>query len=267
VSILLFKLVVTPLFIAGVSLAGRRWGPTASGLLMGLPLTSGPISVFLALQYGTGFAARAAVGNLAGQASVCVFCLTYGLAARRWPWGWCVLGSLAAFLAATALCDTFAWTLAAAGLFLLAAIPLVARLMPVTAQAPAPAAPPAWDLPARMLVATTFVLVLTTGAKLLGPQLSGLLAPFPVFGVVLAAFTHQRQGQAAAARLLRGNVLGSLAFVAFFGIAGVLLAGGGLVPSYLLAGLGALATSGATFLVLGRRRAPAGLAPQLKPPC
>ena len=49
---------------------------------------------------------------------------------------------------------------------------------------------PAWDLPARMLVATVFVVVLTTIAPLLGARLAGLLAPFPLYGSVLAAFAH-----------------------------------------------------------------------------
>ncbi len=81
--ILAIKLIVTPFFIGAVTLAGRKWGPTVSGLMMGLPLTSAPISIFLALQYGAGFAARSAPGNLAGQASVCIFCLVYGLSAQK----------------------------------------------------------------------------------------------------------------------------------------------------------------------------------------
>ncbi len=84
--ILALKLVLTPIMIAAASLAGRRWGPAVSGWLMGFPLTSAPVSVFLALQYGPAFAAQAAVGTLGGQASVCVFCLVYSLAAARWAW-------------------------------------------------------------------------------------------------------------------------------------------------------------------------------------
>ena len=250
-SILLFKLLVTPVFIASVTLAGRRWGPAVSGLLIGLPLTSGPISVFLALQAGTAFAARAAVGNLAGQASVCIFCLAYALAARSWRWGICAPASLLAFMAVTALFSRFHWGLASAALLVLAAVVVVPRLL----GRPGPAVqadPPRWDLPARMLAATAFVLLLTGSARALGPQLSGLIAPFPVFGVVLAAFTHHRQGPAAAVRLLRGNVLGSLAFIAFFLVAGLGLGKGGLAVTYGLASLAALATSAATFLALRR---------------
>ncbi|HET7343490.1 MAG TPA: hypothetical protein VFL90_18640, partial [Methylomirabilota bacterium] len=58
-AILLLKLAATPLLIAGASLAGRRWGPAVGGWLVGLPLTSGPVAVFLALEHGAAFAAAA----------------------------------------------------------------------------------------------------------------------------------------------------------------------------------------------------------------
>lgn len=251
-TVFLFKLIVTPIFIGSVTLAGRRWGPAFSGLLMGLPLTSGPISIFLALQYGPAFAARAAVGNLAGQTSVCCFCLAYGLAARRWSWALCAPAALLVFAASTVLLNRFSWTLLAASILLLTAIVVAYRLMPRQAFGAAPSRPPRWDLPARMLVATAFVLALTGLARSLGPQLSGLIAPFPVFGVVLAAFTQHRQGPAAAAGLLRGNVLGSLAFIAFFLVAGWGLGHGTLAAIYLAATLASIGTGGVVFLATNR---------------
>jgi len=250
VALFLFKLLITPIFIGGITLAGRRWGPALSGLLVGLPLTSGPISVFLTLEYGQGFAARAAVGQIAGMASSCLFCLAYGLAAGKWPLAACVLVSLAAFLASTALCSLLPWSLLSASVFLLATVLVVPRAIGRRAVEAAPPVPPGWDLPARMLAATAFVLALTASARVLGPQLSGLIAPFPVFAIVLAGFTHHRQGPAAAARLLRGIVLGAPAFVTFFVIVGLGLARLPLPETYLLATLGALATSAALFQAL-----------------
>ena len=75
--LLVVKLSLTPLLISGVTLAGRRWGLLVSGLLIGLPLTTGPISLFLALEQGIGFATKAAIGGLVGQASICLFWLTH----------------------------------------------------------------------------------------------------------------------------------------------------------------------------------------------
>ena len=58
------KLLLAPLLILLATLAGRRWGPAVGGWLAGLPLTSGPVSLILALEQGPEFAARAALGTL-----------------------------------------------------------------------------------------------------------------------------------------------------------------------------------------------------------
>ena len=77
---LVFKLLLTPVLIGLVSLAGRRWGPAVSGWLIGLPLTAGPVALFLALGLGTAFASRAAQGAILGLVSLAGFCLAYRLA-------------------------------------------------------------------------------------------------------------------------------------------------------------------------------------------
>jgi hypothetical protein len=254
-TLFLFKLFMTPLLIGGVTFAGRRWGPTVSGLLVGLPIISGPISVFLTLQYGPGFAARVAVGQVAGMASSCLFCLSYGLVSRKWPVGICVPVALSVFLVSTALCHQLPWTMFSASLFLLGAVLAASRAIGRRPAEAAPAILPRWDLPARMLAATAFVLALTASARALGPQLSGLLAPFPVFAVVLGSFTHHRQGPAAAARLLRGIVLGAPTFIAFFVVVELGLIHWTLPATYLLGTVSALGTSLALFLAM-RRQAP-----------
>jgi hypothetical protein len=252
-SILLFKLVMTPLFIGAVSLAGRRWGPAVSGLLVGLPLSSGPISLFMALQYGSAFAAKAAVGNVVGMASSCLFFLVYGLAARRWRWFPCALAALLAFGLSTLLCNRLSWNLGSAILLLLAMILAVPRLLGREPAAQPPMPPPAWDLPARMAAATAFVCALTGSAQALGPQLSGLIAPLPVFGVVLGSFIHHRQGAAGSLRYFRGNAVGALAFIGFFAVVGPGLGRAPLPVVYLLASLGSMAASGLAFLAIHRK--------------
>ncbi|NIJ17944.1 hypothetical protein [Sphingobium vermicomposti] len=69
-----------------------------------------------------------------------------------------------------------------------------------------------------MAVSATFVLALTTATGHIGPQLSGLLMPFPVFVLILAMFCHLRDGGKAAGAMMRGVVLGSLSFAAFFAV-------------------------------------------------
>jgi hypothetical protein len=73
---------LTPVLIIGASLAGRRFGGVVSGWLVGLPLTSGPIAAFLAVEQGPRFAARR-VGSLSGAAAEGAFCIAYGRLAQR----------------------------------------------------------------------------------------------------------------------------------------------------------------------------------------
>src|SRR3954466_2069610 len=99
--LLVFKLLLTSLLIGLVSLVGRRWGPTVSGWLVGLPLTSGPIALFLALEQGTAFAAQAAQSTLLGLVSLAVFCLTYSWLALSRGWAQSLFGSAVAYLVVT----------------------------------------------------------------------------------------------------------------------------------------------------------------------
>lgn len=76
-DLLAFKLVATPLLLLAASLAVRRWGESAGGFIVGLPLTSGPISLFLALERGPAFAQQATAGSLAATAAQAAFGLAY----------------------------------------------------------------------------------------------------------------------------------------------------------------------------------------------
>jgi hypothetical protein len=124
------------------------------------------------------------------------------------------------------------------------AIAVVLVFMPRGTAAVEPGAPPAWDLPVRMVIAAGFVFGLTSAAGALGPQLSGLLSPFPIFGLILAAFAHRGQGASGAARLLRGMVIGSFGFAVFFLVVALLVTKVPIPWTFALATAAALAVNG-----------------------
>jgi hypothetical protein len=252
VEILVLKLVVTPLLIAAATLVARRWGPGVGGWLAGFPLTSAPVSVFFALEQGPEFAAGAAVGTLLGLTALAVFCLAYGRAARRVGWAGSAAVGLSAFGACLAALGTVAAPLSAAFALVCVTLGLVAALLPATTTGRSDVKPPAWDLPLRMAVATAVVLLLTAAARHLGPTISGLLTPVPVFLLVLAVFAQRSEGPDASVRVLRGGVMGSFAFAVFFLVVGALLGRLGIGATYVLASLATLAVNGA-ILVVGRR--------------
>ncbi len=226
--ILALKLVLTPALIAVATVIGRRFGPSISGWLVGLPFTSGPVSLFLALEQGTGFAAAAAAGSIGGVAASAVFAIAY--AAMALP-----LDSGLPF----PLLALYAGGVAVAILGI--------RLIPPPRALDEAPAPPRWDLPVRMLVATTLVVVITSAAPLLGPQLSGLLTTYPVYAGVLAVFAHAQRGGAAAAQVVRGLCYGIIAFATFFLAIGALVDRAGIVPAFAAAAIGAILVQALTL--------------------
>lgn len=249
---LLLKLLLTPALIAGVSLASRRWGPSVAGRLVGLPLTSGPIAFFLALDQGRVFAAASSKGILAGSISVAAFCLAYGRSAARVRWPLALLAGWLGFFVSTWVLQQV--TLPLAPLCgVVVALELVALwLMPSEPEAAAALPAPWWDIPARAVAATTVVVLLTGYATTLGPHLSGLLTPFPIVAATLGVFTQHFQGPSAAVRLLRGVMLGLFAFTGFFVVVSALLVPVGIAATFALATTAALLLQGAAMSTLRR---------------
>jgi hypothetical protein len=245
------KVVVTPLLIGGASIAGRRWGPQTGGWLVGLPLTSGPVAFVLATDRGTGFAAEAAVGMLAGTTSQVTFALAYRAAARRGLLA-AVAAGCAAFTAVTVGMAHLHWS--ALPTFALVAATLAGGYA-LTRRADRPAGttvvahPPPWDLPLRMVAATAVVLLITALAPTIGAHLAGLLSPFPVFGAVLAMFTHHTHGYRGATAVLDGLVTGLAAPAVFFVALALALPPLGLL-AFAPAALAALTTQAGTVFAV-----------------
>jgi len=253
-SLLAVKLIVTPLVILAASLVGRRWGAALGGWLVGLPLTSGPVAVFLAVERGADFAAEASAGSLAGVVAQAGFCLGYALAA---PWGWPagLIGGAGAFAASAAVLQASA--LAPAVLFALGlgALVLTLWVLPRDFRPNAPAQAPWWEIPVRMAMVTALVVAVTSFASLLGARASGVVATFPLIGAALAVFAHRAEGPRAGVAVLRGMASALFAFAFFFLVVDLTLARAGVVLGFAAATLAALMVQAATLgLVRGARR-------------
>jgi hypothetical protein len=253
-TLLILKATLTPLLIAAATLAARRWGPAVGGWIAGLPLTSGPVSVFLAVEQAPAFAAHAAAGTLLGLAAVAVFCVAYARSATGAAWGGPTLRGLGLYLVVTWLVSLPSASLGAAAVLVFPLLGVALLALGAPAVATPPVSAPRWDLPLRMVTATAMVLGITGAAGALGPKWSGLLSPFPVFACVMAIFSHKHGGAGAAHRLLRGVILGSFAFAAFFVVIGLVVEHVSLVLAYLLATGVALAVNAFSLVTLVRHR-------------
>ena len=249
---LALKLVLTPLLVGGASLAARRWGSEVGGWLVGIPLTSAPVTFFLAIGPGPDFAAQAAVGILAGTISQAAFALAYAWGARKFSWEVCLATATIGFVVVTAV--MLALTGGPLVTFAIAVIASLALMPRRSGRRSQPVPLPRWDLPARMVVATGLVVGLTSAAPLLGPRLAGLITPYPLYAAVLAVFAHRMQGAGAAAGVLRGLLLGLFAFAGFFLVIALYLEPLGISLAFAAAIVVALMVQGAT-LFAGRRLA------------
>jgi hypothetical protein len=253
---LALKLVITPVLILLASLSGRRWGESVGGWLVGLPLTSGPVAFFLTLDEGPAFAVQAAAGSLAGTAAQACFAFAYFQVAERSSWPFALATGTLAFAAASATLQALSLPHVALLVIALATLTLALSAMPAQKARSVAAILPAWDIPARMLVATLLVLAVTASASVIGPRLSGLIATFPIFATVLTVFAHRHRGGTAARQVLRGLLMGLYGFVAFFVVLGLLLPQTSIALAFLGAGLAAMAVQGISFELMRRGRKP-----------
>jgi hypothetical protein len=213
--LLLLKLIVVPGLVAGVTVAGRRWGNRIGGLLTALPLVAGPTLCFYAFEQGPQFAARAAQGTLLGLVAVTAFAFVYAWSCLRTTWSVSLLLAWSAFAGATTLLYHVSIGLVLSVTLVAVASLSAYRLLPRIQLAPKATAAWTWDLPFRMLAAAVLVWVLTSVAERLGPVVSGLLTPFPVATAIIAAFTHENEGPAAAIEFFRGFLLAENSFALF----------------------------------------------------
>lgn len=237
----LLRLALVPAAVWLASLAGRRWGHTVSGYLGGFPLIGGPITLYLALDYGSGFAAASAMVTLAAIAAQAAHLLAFAHVARRASWpvalaaGWASFAAVAALVTLLPLDPWIALALASAGLA------AAWRWLPRPRGSAALPAIPAAELRLRLAAAFTLAGVILWSARTFGPVVSGVLLSVPVTGSIMPPFTLALYGPDAVARLARGFVVGLWGFTAFFFAIAACAIPAGVTAAFLAAIAAALA--------------------------
>lgn len=249
------KLAIVPLLVVTVSAVGRRLGPRAAGLLVGLPLATAPVVFFLTLSHGPGFGLPLVQGVLRGLIATEAFAVFYAAAARGRGFGSSLLIGLTGFAVVAAGMSalssrlTGGWLIFTAGCVVAMALGMV-RHFANGARTPSPGlgvpAPFGWrtEMAWRAGLATAMFATITLVADHAGPSVGGLLAPFPVVTAVMAVFTQRGQGARDTLALLAGMVRGTFSFWAFFAALALTLPALGIVLGTCIACGVALAWQG-----------------------
>jgi hypothetical protein len=249
--VLLFKIILAPVLIGLVSLAGRRWGPGVAGWLLGVPLNSGPVLFFLLLEQGPRFAAGAARGSLLGILAWAAFCLAYAYCSLKLSWWWSTLAGWVAWAGAAFALQPV--SLSVTWVFVLVVVALAAMLLafPRAPQTDPILEQPKQELWLRMATASVMVVTLTGVARMLGPMRSGILSAFPAYTTILAVFSH-RYGTSSAVKVLKGVTVGLYTAATFFLVLSLSLAHLNGAWSFALALAAGLVVQGGSFIYVHR---------------
>jgi len=212
---LLLKLTLVPVFLLAVSLAGKKWGPAIAGWLSALPVVAGPILYLLVLEHGPRFGSEAATLSIYAIAASEAFNVAYAWTCRSKGWVISVLVALTVWCAVAVGLSTLPVSAPLALVIALAAVLFSQAFLPRSRSAATGKALGRGDILTRMLAGAALTVTVTSLSSAAGPGWSGILALFPLIGIVLSASSHRAAGPEFVIALLRGMVLGRFAFAAF----------------------------------------------------
>lgn len=210
------KMAITVLFVSAATIIAERLGPTVGALVATLPVSAGPVYVFLALDHNTAFISASAVASLALNAATAIYVTIYVLLAQRHTIWISILLAFAAWLTAALALSLIHWTVWFAfalnvvifGFCFFIVEPF--RLVPMP-----PTKRPWYDFLVRSTMVALLVGAVVTLSFRIGPVGSGVLAVFPVIYTSIMFILHHRVGNRATAAVLASAIPG----LAEFGVA------------------------------------------------
>jgi xanthosine utilization system XapX-like protein len=237
---LALKLTLVPLLLLIVSLSETWWGPSVAGWLSGLPLAAGPILYLLVITQGPIFGARAATISLSGVLALEAFNLAYAWTCRSHTWLISLMAGLLAWFAFACALSLLPASPIWASIVAIGAVSVSHSLLPPSTQLVSEASFSPLSLMGRMSSGALMTLLVTSLSERVGPAWSGLLAAFPLFGIILAVSSHRAHGPTYVISLFRGTVLGRLSFSTFFLLLAILLPFRRALPAFAEASIAAM---------------------------
>jgi hypothetical protein len=210
---LALRMVVTAAFVVSASVITERSGPVIGALIATLPISAGPSYVFLALDHDAAFIAEGALASLPINVATLFLGLTYVVLAQRcnalvsWSAG------AAVWIALAALSRTIHWSLAGGLAVNLVAFAICIPLLSRYRHVKMPLITRRWfDIPLRAALVATLVATVVTLSGWVGPQISGVIALFPVVFSSMMLILHPRIGGPATAAVIANGGWGLLGF-------------------------------------------------------
>ncbi|MGL4497357.1 MAG: hypothetical protein ACRCUX_16210 [Beijerinckiaceae bacterium] len=211
---LLAKIASASAVVVIASLVAQRSSPFIGAMIATLPISAGPVIVFLAHDYGAAYIARSSIGSVAALSANGLFLMGYSLAAQRFSYAVSLAAGLAGWMVFLVLFDVNQWSLmqAWAGIAVIYAIgiPLTRRYR--HAPMPAVRARVWYDVPLRVLGVAVVTGVVGYLGQRAGAGVSGMVAVFPVVFTSLTFILHHTAGGKVSAAVVANSFWGLLGF-------------------------------------------------------
>jgi hypothetical protein len=246
------RMAAVALFIIAGALISERAGPFFGAMVTSLPVYTGPVYLFLAIDHPPEFLAQVTVGSLGSCAVIPIFVLVYALMART---GWSALPSLlvafSVWMAVAAGVQLNDWSLIEALLF---ALPIYAVAILIGrgfthAIALTPTGRSWRDLLLRVLLVTCVVGAVNALSPFLPVKLTGILSIMPTVMMSLILVLHGRIGGPATAAMLTHSITGMVGMLLAVTLVGLTIVPWGPAAS-LSAGLATSLTWNLTLIAI-----------------
>lgn len=262
-GLLAVKMILTAAVVVGASVVAERSGPLLGGVIISLPISSGPGTFFLAIQASDRFVADSILYTLAMSAAIAVFLIVYPRLAVRHGAVVSVGGALLVWAAVGFLVQFVPLQLWSALTMTLAAFAAAIWFPrpPGLRPPPRPVGISKTELVGRALITGAIIATVVTISTLIGPRATGILMAFPTAFTAIAFIMHRRHGGSAAAATLLASTFGMMSFVAYLVTLYFLTMRIGALPA-LGAALVVAAVASTIIALVGRRRARSNRLPE-----
>ncbi len=218
--LLISKILVSIVAVVALSLVAENVSPKVAGILSGYPLGTAIALFFIGIENGQAFAAQSAVYAIAGFSASLVLVYCYYQAALRVSQSAILLpGTLAVlgFLLAAGLLSQVSAGLVGGLLVSVGAIVFFALRFRVIENALVADKVKLthWVLIIRAIAAAAMVLAITGVAKVVGANLAGSLAAFPVTLFPFLLIIHKTYGRAQALTIIKNYPYGLGALIVY----------------------------------------------------
>lgn len=211
-ALLPIKMAIAASVVVACSLLAERTGPLIAAMIATLPISLGPVLVFLALDHDAAFVAGSALGTLNANLAHAGFVLSYVFLAQRRATLPSLAGALAVWVVGLVVVRALSLSVLPLTALTVLTFAVVHRLVRpyLSARATGPVAISRYAIPIRAGCVAALVGVVTVAAERVGPLWSGVLAGLPIVLSSLIVILQPRIGGKAAAAVIGSGALGLL---------------------------------------------------------